>query len=828
MFRLKRISLSVVIPSFALVLLLIAQGLLLLGTLNQQHQQLATQATQRLLNIGYQLQQSLSDSLSRHQWDIAERQISLVSLNQHLDSLQVIDPQGLVQLSNHRSEKNVFAADNNNYFNAEMFAQVKQQRTPISQILPQQWQVNLYFPLDMGPREDSLRRAEQGAIFFSFNLKDSWLVQRQIIFDQAIKSFSYMAIAMLLLVSMLSRVLVNPLNKLVGKTTQIQTHNSTSIIANSQGELGALELAISKMAEGIHCSFAQLQRSEQRWQFALNGSGDGIWDWNLLSNTVYYSPQWKSMLGYQDGQIGEKIEEWESRIHPEDLDKTLNDLRKHLKKNTKVYEAMHRIKHKDGHYLWVLSRGMVVERTERDLPSRVISTQTNISEVRSAQELVRFQSSHDDITRLSNRRKLIENLDLEIERGRRSNQIGALIYLDIDHFKNVNDMLGHAAGDLLLRLIAHRLREGRNSGETVARLGGDEFALLVPNLSSDREQAKAKASELAVHLAKVIHKEFVIKGNQISLNLTTGVALFPNLDSNATEILRQADIALYHGKDLARSSVHVFSAKMADEIQERHQLTSMMREAVEKEDMVAYFQPRYNANYEMVGAETLLRWFDSKMGWISPGRFIPLAEESGLIVLLGQWVMRSACETLKTWQDRGLPDNFKTLSINVSPNQFHRDSFIKETLDIIQRSGCDPRLIELEITEGVLVDDVQETVAKIQALRDIGVRFSVDDFGTGYSSLAYLNKLPINCLKIDKSFVSELHSGGSECAIITTIISMAENLALEVIAEGVETEYQLEFLKYRRCTVYQGFYFSEALEPEIFEDRLFIDQAETA
>ncbi|MGY5449455.1 EAL domain-containing protein [Agarivorans sp. MS3-6] len=828
MFKIKRISLSIVIPVLALVLLLVTQGLLLLGTLNEQQDKIAEDAAINLLNTGYQLQQSLSDSLSRHQWDIAERQITLVALNQGLDSLQVIDPQGLVQLSNHRAEKSLFAADSSNYFNGDLFTKVKNQRAPLTQILPQKWQVNLYLPLDMGPREDSLRRAEHGAIFVSYNLENAWLVKRQEIFSEAIKSFIYMSIAMLILVWMLNRILVKPVNKLVSRTKQIQTHNHLQIQAKSQGEIGALEHAISKMASGIHSSFAQLQRSEQRWQFALSGSGDGIWDWNLLTNTVYYSPQWKSMLGFQDSEVGEKIEEWESRIHPDDLDKTLNELRKHLKKKNKVYESMHRVRHKDGHYLWVLSRGMVVERSERGLPSRVISTQTNISEVRSAQELVRFQSSHDDITRLSNRRKLLENLDLEIDRSKRSKKVGALIYLDIDHFKNVNDMLGHAAGDLLLRLIAHRLREGRSSAETVARLGGDEFALLVPNLSNDREEAKNLATEMAVELSRIIHKEFIIKGNQITLNLTTGVALFPNLESNATEILRQADIALYHGKDLARSSVHVFSDKMADEIQERHLLTKMMREALENEDMVAYFQPRYNANFEMVGAETLLRWFDSKMGWISPGRFIPLAEENGLILLLGQWVMRSACETLKVWQDRGLPDNFKTLSINVSPNQFHRDTFVQETINIIQATGCDPKLIELEITEGVLVDNVQDTVEKIQALRDIGVRFSVDDFGTGYSSLAYLNKLPINCLKIDKSFVSELQSGGSECAIITTIISMAENLDLEVIAEGVETEYQLEFLKYRRCTVYQGFYFSEALEPEIFEDRLFIGQAEIA
>ncbi|WP_051333597.1 putative bifunctional diguanylate cyclase/phosphodiesterase [Aliagarivorans marinus] len=824
----NRVSLGITIPLIVLGIFAIVQSVLLFDQVERAKQELAHQNQLHLLESGYQLQQSLSDYLSRHQWQYVQRTVALNALSANLEQLLVVDPMGIVLASSHALDKNIFAADAITPFSHELLTNSHRSDTERHFFNVAPFVTDLYLPLDFGPRDDSLRRSEKGLLVLRLDYSSQWAAYYQTTLKEFAKQFGLTSIGLLALILILKKILLSPLKRISQLTEQLDTLEPEGIPSKGMGEVAALQESLKLIAGKLRDSFNEMEASEQRWQFALSGAGAGVWDWSLLDNEVYYAPQWKAMLGYGEDEINQHIEEWEGRIHPADADKAQSSLRRHLQKETEIFECVHRIRHKKGHYLWVLTRGMVVEHSEQGLPARLICTQTNISETRSAKELLRFRSSHDDVTRLANRKKLIENLQADIQRGQQRGYYSTLIYIDIDHFKQVNDTLGHAVGDLLLRLIAHRLREHRGPADTVARLGGDEFALLLPELAQDPEQAQQIAFDICKSVTKHIHKEFVIKGNPIQLNLTSGIALYPFKDSNSPEVLRQAEIALYRGKELGRAKICVFDESMLDQLKERHQLQTKMRNALSNDEMVAYYQPRYNDKLEMVGAETLIRWFEPNSGWISPGRFIPLAEESGSIVAIGEWVMREACKQLRIWQDRGLPASFTTLSINVSPKQFHRDSFVKDTIDIFNETGIDPQLIELEITEGVLVDNVDATVEKLKQLRDIGVRFSVDDFGTGYSSLAYLNKLPIHCLKIDRSFVMELQSGGSECAIITTIISMADNLELEVIAEGVETEYQLEFLKYRGCRVYQGFLFSEALEPEIFEQRLFSEAQELA
>ncbi|WP_158589051.1 GGDEF domain-containing phosphodiesterase [Alginatibacterium sediminis] len=823
MSSLRSISLKLLVPAMATLLLVIVAVTMLQMDLKSNQVELISQAKVGIRSQGYILQQSLSDSLSRNQVDIAERSIMLAALDEQVRDIVVLDPQASVLLSNRLIDKHLFASETVTDFDRQAFEATSIQGQEQSSFDAENKRLSLYLPLDMGPRSDSLSPSAKGAIYISYDLSRQWSAIEQGFIQRMGKYIALVFASLLVVVFFVYWVLLRPLSHLLKHSQNKQA----PVKLKGQGEIGKLQRVMNNMNSNMLDSFTQLQNSEKRWQFALTGSGDGVFDWDFAKKSVFFSPQWAKMLGFDEGELTNQSKEWESRIHSDDLHKTLASLRAHFKGETESFECMHRMQTKDGRYIWVMVRAMVIERDVNKRPLRMIGTQTNISDIRAAQETIEFQSSHDDITRLANRRKLIENLEQEIENAGRRKTIGVLIYLDLDHFKNVNDLLGHAAGDLLLRLVAHRLRENYRQHETIARLGGDEYAILIPDLGADHRRASLRARKIAENIRNLIRRPFAIKGNDISLNATIGLAMYPNQDSNATEILRQADMALYHGKDAGRGSVCLFSSKMAEDIQQRHKLQQMMRVAITQEDMVAYFQPRYNSQYEMVGAETLVRWYDNELGWISPGRFIPLAEESGLIILLGKFIMRSAFSALKRWQDRGLPKNFTTLSVNVSPNQFHREDFVDSTIDVIRSAGCDPRLIELEITEGVLVDNVKETVEKISRLRALGIRFSVDDFGTGYSSLAYLNQLPINCLKIDKSFVSEVEKGGSECSIITTIISMAENLDLEVIAEGVETEYQLEFLKFRGCTVYQGFYFSEALEPDIFEDRLFArhDQA---
>jgi diguanylate cyclase (GGDEF)-like protein/PAS domain S-box-containing protein len=817
----RKWSLSVAIPARVGLLLLIVLSVMVGVNYKFSQREMVERARADILNQGYLIQPLVIDALAQDPLSIQPQSTLSAELAHQALQVSVIDSHGTLLFSTSAAPgleaKQFMALDPLSYH------QASEQGKLITTYDDRTLQLELYMPLVESNSQVGANNSSAYSVLLILNdLKPEHATLIHTLLMEQLPLVSVAVLVLLLVALMLRRSIVKPLTELTSATQQIDQLELDNLSIQGLGEIGAMEQAIVSMGRSVQHTLADLKASEQRWQFALTGSGDGVWDWDLVTNRICYSKQWAAMLGYKEEEIGDTIGEWDSRVHPDDIKIALKGRQACLMDQEDGREDIHRLKTKSGSYIWVLVRRMVVERGDDGKPSRLIGSQTNISDMRAAQELIKYQSSFDDVTRLVNRRKLLKKLELEIERSRIGSSHGALIYLDIDYFKNVNDMLGHAAGDLLLRLVAHRLSDGRLRQETVARLGGDEFALLLPDLADNRTDAAKKALAIADNIRLRMTKPFTIKGNEIDLTLTTGIALFPNTDSNSTEILRQADIALYQGKDVGRSGIYFFSDEMAEKVQERHHLQQQLRNAINNESMTLYYQPRYNANYEMVGAETLLRWFDNESGWISPGRFIPLAEESGLIVPLGTWVMRGACRALKLWQDKGCPSNFKTLSVNVSPKQFHRSKFVQETLAIIQEEGCDPNLLELEITEGMLVDNVEATIEKIKQLRAIGVRFSVDDFGTGYSSLAYLNKLPINCLKIDKSFINEVQNGGSECAIISTIIAMAKNLGLEVIAEGVETEYQLAFLKYRGCLVYQGFYFSEALEPELLEERLFI------
>ncbi|MFM2480067.1 EAL domain-containing protein [Celerinatantimonas sp. YJH-8] len=673
--------------------------------------------------------------------------------------------------------------------------------------------------------DDENHHIQSGVLYLNYNFSARWQQHKLDLLKHFLMQFGVAVLVVFILAWLLRRWLVNPVLAMTCSADALkQQQHPLGHMVKAHGELGRLYESIFGIGQMVTSSLAKAKQDEQYWQYALTGSGNGVWEWHISAHKMIYSPQWCQLLGLEPDKVEAEFYEWESRIHEDDHDSFRQSLDQYLSGQIREFKHIHRLLNKKGEYIWVLARGQIVEY-EGNTPLRMLGTLSNINEYQQTRQQLEFHYSYDDVTGLVNRRRLLIELEKRLQQRHSDHHYGALLYLDVDHFKNVNDLFDHHIGDALLRLIAKRLRKVTHHKGIVARVSGDEFAILLADLGEQKQTAIREALLFANKVRASMVNGFQIRSNEVNLSMTVGIALFPSRQGSAYEIFRQADIALYHGKESGRSGSHFFIEEMATRVHQRHELQLLMRQAMHSHDMVLYYQPRYNDDYQMVGAETLLRWFDSERGWISPGQFIPLAEESGFIVSLGAWIMRGACRALKQWQDRGLPKTFTTLSVNVSPKQFHRSRFVQETLAIIHEEGCDPNLLELEITEGVLVTNIQETIHKIQQLRDIGVRFSVDDFGTGYSSLAYLNQLPINCLKIDKSFVDEVKADGEhQGTIISTIIAMSENLGLDVIAEGVETDYQLQFLKYRGCHIYQGFLFSQALEPDIFEGLLFKDR----
>ena len=448
----------------------------------------------------------------------------------------------------------------------------------------------------------------------------------------------------------------------------------------------------------------------------------------------------------------------------------------------------------------------------------LVSIGRDITDRRRAESEIARLAYFDSLTGLPNRRLLLDRLGHAVAVARNSCHYGALLLLDLDYFKTLNDARGHELGDRLLTAAAHRLQAELRGSDTLSRLGGDEFVLLTPEISPNEQFAADTARNMAEKLRSVLAKPFVLDGEQISLGASIGVTLFPASDNtDVTELLKQADTAMYQAKAAGRNTVRFFEPEMQARAETRFVLEAELRNAIEHDELQLHVQPQFDHDVQLRGAEVLLRWQHPRRGLVSPASFIPIAEETGLIVELGDWVLRQACRLLT---NPAMAESTLRLSVNVSPRQFHRPGFIGRVLDILAETGADPTRLTFEVTEGLVIDQVHQTIATMSELNALGIHFSIDDFGTGYSSLAYLKRLPINELKIDRSFIQDAPTDPNDAALVDAILSIAAHLRLKVVAEGVETEAQAAFLAARAPMLYQGYLYARPEPASSFIERL--------
>ena len=453
----------------------------------------------------------------------------------------------------------------------------------------------------------------------------------------------------------------------------------------------------------------------------------------------------------------------------------------------------------------VLPNGLTIQITERPTPDGgLVISYHDVTALRRASAEIENLAFYDPLTNLPNRRLLMDRMQQVIAASVRSGQYGALLFLDLDHFKTLNDTRGHEVGDMLLRQVAERLKTCVRREDTVARLGGDEFVVMLHELSTRSDEAAAFARRVGEKILRALNMPYSLDGIIHHSTPSIGVTLLGGTLQPSVDLLKQADIAMYQVKSQGRNALCFFDPKMQIAISARAQLEVDLQAALSARQFVLHYQPQFHLDGRIVGAEALIRWNHPERGLIAPGSFISVAEESELIVPMGHWVLRTACEQLAAWaQD----ERFRhiQLSVNVSARQFRQRDFVARVVEVLRGTGARPHLLKLELTESLVLDDVDDTVAKMGLLKTKGVRFSVDDFGTGYSSLAYLTRLPLDQLKIDQSFVHNLGVRHTDDVIVQTIIGMARNLELDVIAEGVETQEQKDFLAEHGCQLFQGY-----------------------
>ena len=470
---------------------------------------------------------------------------------------------------------------------------------------------------------------------------------------------------------------------------------------------------------------------------------------------------------------------------------------------------------KDGSLLSIESRWTLV-RDDEGKPQSILTIDTDVSARKAAEQSIRQLAFYDPLTQLPNRLLLQDRLQQALAASGPHQCAGALLFIDLDNFKALNDTLGHEKGDMLLQQVAHRVAACVQEGDTVARFGGDEFVILLINMRNNREELAFRAEAIAEKVRNCIRQPYLIAGTQQHSTASIGVALFQGHQDTYGELLKWAELAMYQAKSAGRNAVRFFNHDMQVVVSARARLETDLRQGLRERQFLLYYQPQMNAHGRMIGTEALVRWQHPTRGLVLPGRFIAVSEETSLILPLGQWILESACGQLALWAGHPFACDL-SIAVNVSPLQFQHEHFVEQILMTLERTGANPKKLKLEITESLLLHDVEATIAKMTALKMAGVTFSLDDFGTGYSSLAYLKRLPLDQLKIDREFVKDVLVDYNDAAIARAIVTLAQSLGLTVIAEGVETEGQRNFLARHDCHLYQGNYFSHPLPVEQLE-----------
>ena len=596
---------------------------------------------------------------------------------------------------------------------------------------------------------------------------------------------------------------------------RIWVRETAYAVRDAQGQVVYYEGTVEDITER-HLAANALADSETRWRLALDAAGDGVWDWRVQTGEEFYSDRLLHMFGFKRGELAHSVAALDERTHPDDLAQMAVDREAHFSGRTSTYVNEHRVRCKDGSWKWVLSRGMVVSRDAQGQPLRMIGTHTDITQRKHAEELIWHQAHIDALTGLPNRRMLRQRLNEALAHARQTESALAVVFMDLDNFKQVNDTLGHHEGDALLVEAAHRIQQHMGRTDTLARMGGDEFTLVLAGLPAGADPVALLGPRLD-GLLDALQQPYLLGQSEVFVSASMGLAMYPADASQIEDLLRHADQALYAAKGAGRNRWCVFTPAMQAAAQWRARLDADLRTALEAGQLSVVYQPIVNMlSGRVCKAEALLRWHHPELGAISPAQFIPVAETSGQILALGDWVFTQAAHQVRHW--RSVLDAEFQVSVNKSPVQCHRSPALSSRwVDELAQMGLPCSSLCIEITEGLLLDTHPDVTRHLGELRAAGMTVSLDDFGTGYSSLTYLQKLDIDCLKIDQSFVRNLSPGSTDLTLCKAIIAMAHELGMQVVAEGVETEQQHQLLMEAGCDHGQGYWYGRPMPPAQFE-----------
>lgn len=798
----KRIPLAYAIPIVGLCLFCVLALSAYIAERDSQRQLVLERHQDDTVQQLMRMKHIVEEAMERRDYVRIEDEISIASTDLNTNVYTLLNQQGSIRFSNYVVWKNSLATLVIDGYD------VNRHRLSVTQgdidifFNPQRQSIQAYYPLELSPLARDV--ASPNVIYYEYDLAPALTLVDERLRESALRVFLLALLGFSLLMITVYLLLLRPLTKIANHPF-FQSHSAQSLNLRSPfAEISSLQQQINQTAQRYEANQIELKDSQQRWLFAVEVSQYGIWDWNLQQNQVYFSDRWKDMIGYSPDELDGCFATWETKIHPEDKAQVLQALNSYLSGKAESFENVHRLKHKQGHYIWVLDRGMIVDWDKEGNPLRMIGTHSDVSEDVRNQKTVSHQSSHDQLTDLANRRSLLDEL-YAIKQSQCIDS-AALFVIDLDNFKAINDTLGHHAGDRLLIQIAARLSSYFSTNALIARLAADEFVILVKHLPAETAEASRRATALASQIRQLVARSFYINNTTLNVSASVGIATIGHQDNIEPEqVLKRADLAMSQAKENGKDACVLYTPDMEAKAQQHQLIRNELGYAIERNQLSLVFQPLVDARGRLRSVEALLRWYHPVKGHISPGIFIPIVEGSELIVELGRWVTDTVCQFINTIEAAGL--SAPMFAINVSARQFNQPEFAQSLLDILYEHKVEPSKIELELTEYALLSNLQQVKDTMSTLRSAGVSIAVDDFGTGYSSLSYIQTLPLNRLKLDASFIKHITDTERSAAIVKSVIDMAHSLKLEFVAEGVETEQQAQWLKSFGCDTYQGYYF---------------------
>lgn len=550
-----------------------------------------------------------------------------------------------------------------------------------------------------------------------------------------------------------------------------------------------------------------LKKSEERYGLVVEGASDALWDWDIVIDSAYIS-WWKNILGFEQQEIKDYYINWISRIHPGDFSRVIKRLEDHLKGTEPFFSCEYRIKLKNGKYIWILSKGKAIWNNYGQAV-RMVGSHTEITQFKKAEAKLKRMAYHDQLTGLLLRKVFVEKIKAAIKNAQKSGGKLAVLFLDLDNFKTINDTYGHHIGDRYLKIVTLKLKSCLRKTDILCRMGGDEFALLMPKIFNQKD-----VEDCSQRIICLFNDPLKICGHNIHITISIGAAIFPFHGKNAINLLDNADIAMYESKKTGKNKLTLFNSQIYRKEHFRREIKRDLRSAIENQQFYLCYQPIIEvATGKIVSLEALLRWKNPRKGIISPEIFVPVAEETGLIIQLGEWVLEKACRQLKEWHEMGYSEY--CISVNISAIQLQQPEFADKIMNILAKNKLSPHYLVLEITETAFMDFTDIVKNNLKSLGEKGVKISIDDFGIGYNSLKILQKSVVDSLKIDKTFTISIDANR---LFINTIISLGHQINAAIVAEGVETEKQYEYLKEKGCDMVQGYYFSKPLLPgEVLE-----------